>query len=148
MRETREPEGRSDTPSGPMLIDGETSVPRVVLPCIRMRFPPISSSRSVEVGMVCRVLRLVFTPLASDPIFAVWTGFGPCQDVIWSADGRPSTRKRGNAVPVQQNGLPPAPPGQKIYGVLGVKPHSCRWIRSAGGRFAVTKIPNPLSGKY
>ena len=43
-------------------------------------------------------------------------------------------------------GCPGISPGRNIYGVLGVKPHSCRWIRRAGGRFAVTKIQNPLRG--
>ena len=66
--------------------------------CIRMSFPPTSPGRSVQVGMVslphfCRVIRL------------------RAQGVIWSPDGRLSARKRGNAVPVQQNGVPGTFPG-------------------------------------
>ena len=102
--------------------------------CIRMSFPPTSPGRSVQVGMVslphfCRVLRLRALPGCDlEPGWA-----SKCSE----AKMRCLCSRMGSPAPSR---------GWNIYGGMGVKPHSCRWIRSAGGRFAVTGIQNLLRG--
>ena len=94
-----------------------------------------SPSCSVEAGMVslphsCRVIRLRTLP--------------GCDMEPGLASGSSEAGKCGA---LHKNEVSDTFPGQIIRGSGGVKPHSCRWIRSAGGRFADTGIQNPLRGK-